>query len=154
VRAEFAAADALERNDPEMVAATAQALATGAEGDVHGRLTRSRAYVRRLQALAVERPELAVAVARVLNLEHIVQELLDGNTVEGVAGIGPEGAVLERTSRHRLRTRGAWMVAISAVVLLVEAVIADGIPSVLLYVWTAVGLVLFMVGGYFILLKE
>jgi len=53
-----------------------------------------------------------------------------------------------------LRTRGAWMVAISAVVLLVEAVIADGIPSVLLYVWTAVGLVLFMVGGYFILLKE
>jgi len=149
-----AAADALERDDPELVTETAEALARGAESDVHGRLTRSRAYVRRLQDLAVERPELALAVGRVLNLEHIVEDLLAGSMVEGVAGIGPDGSVLERTARHRLRTRGNWMVAISAVVLLVEAVIADGIPSVLLYVWTAVGLVLFMVGGYFIMLRE
>jgi hypothetical protein len=46
------------------------------------------------------------------------------------------------------------MVAISAVLLLVEAVIADGIPSLLLYAWTAIALGLFFVGGYCIMLKE
>jgi hypothetical protein len=154
VRAEFAAADALEQHDPALVARTAAELRAGAEGDIHGRLTRSRAYVRRLQALAIERPELAIAVGRVLNLDHIVEDLLDGRTVEGVAGLAPDGSALARTSRHRLRTRGKWMVAVSAVLLLIEAVIADGIPSPLLYAWTTIGLGLFFVGGYLIMLKE
>lgn len=154
MRAEIAAADALEHDDPDLVARTADELRRGAEGDVHGRLTRSKAYVRRLQALAVERPELAIAVGRRLNLGHIVEELLDGRTVEGVAGISPEGTVLSRTPRHRLRTRGKWMLAVSGLVLLVEAVVADGIPSALLYGWTAIGLALFFVGGYFVMLRE
>ena len=42
----------------------------------------------------------------------------------------------------------------STVLLLVEAVIADGIPSALLYAWTAIGLGVFFVGGYSIMLKE
>jgi hypothetical protein len=154
VRAEFDAADALELDEPDLVARTADELKAGAEGDVHGGLTRSRAYVRRLQSLALERPELAIAVGRVLNLDHIVEDLLDGKTVEGVTGVAPDGSALNRTARHRLRTRGKWMVAISAVLLLVEAVIADGIPSPLLYAWTVIALALFFVGGYCIMLKE
>ena len=154
MRAEFVAADALEQDDPDLVARAADELKAGAEGDVHGGLTRSRAYVRRLQSLALERPELAIAVGRVLNLDHIVEDLLDGKTVEGVSGLAPDGSALTRNSRHRLRTRGKWMVAVSAVLLLVEAVIADGIPSLLLYAWTAIALALFFVGGYFIMLKE
>jgi hypothetical protein len=154
VRAAFVAADALEQDDPALVARTADELKAGAEGDVHGGLTRSRAYVRRLQSLALERPELAIAVGRVLNLDHIVEDLLDGKTVEGVAGLAPDGSALSRTSRHRLRTRGKWMVAISALLLLVEAVIADGIPSPLLYAWTVIALGLFFAGGYCIMLKE
>jgi hypothetical protein len=154
MRPEAEAATALGHDDPELVARTAAELRMGAESDVHGRLTRSRAYVRRLQALAVERPELAIAVGRTLNLDHIVEELLDGKTVEGVAGISAEGSVLSRTPRHRLRTRGKWMLAVSSVLLLIEAVIADGIPSALLYAWTTIGLALFFVGGYFVMLKE
>jgi hypothetical protein len=40
------------------------------------------------------------------------------------------------------------------VVLLVEAVIAGGVSSVLLYLWTAVGLALFFLGLYLIMLGE
>jgi hypothetical protein len=149
-----AAARALEHDDPGLVGRTADDLRAAAEADVQGRLSRSRAYVRRLQALAVERPDLAIAVGRKLNLEHIVEELLDGQTVEGVPGIGADGQVLAPTARHRLRRQGKILLAVSAVVLLVEAVIADGIPSALLYLWTAVGLALFFLGGYFVMLKE
>ncbi len=150
----FAAARALEHDDPELVARTADDLRAAAEGDVQGRLSRSRAYVRRLQALAEERPDLAIAVGRRLDLAHIVEDLLDGQTVDGVPGIGPDGRVLAPTARHRLRRRGKLLLVLSAVVLLIEAVIADGIPSILLYLWTAVGLVLFFLGGYLVMLKE
>jgi hypothetical protein len=33
-------------------------------------------------------------------------------------------------------------------------VVADGLASALLYAWTAVGLVLFFVGGYLVMLRE
>jgi hypothetical protein len=32
--------------------------------------------------------------------------------------------------------------------------VADGLASVLLYIWTAVGLGLFFVGGYLVMLRE
>ena len=43
---------------------------------------------------------------------------------------------------------------VKALLLLIEAVIADGIPSPLLYAWTVIALGLFFVGGYCIMLKE
>ncbi len=58
------------------------------------------------------------------------------------------------TARHRTRRRGAGILVVSALVLLVEAIVADGLASILLYVWTAVGLGLFFVGGYLVMLKE
>jgi hypothetical protein len=150
----FRAAELLAREEPDLVTRTADELRRGAESDIRGRLTRSRAYVRRLQELSIERPELAIAVSRRLDLGHIVEELLDGRTVEGVAGIGPDGRAMAPTSRRMLRQRGKVLVAVSAVLLLIEAVIADGIASALLYAWTAIGLSLFLVGCYCIMLKE
>ena len=48
----------------------------------------------------------------------------------------------------------AVILGISAAVLLVEAVTADSVPSVVLYLWTAVGLVLFGIGGVFVLVRD
>jgi hypothetical protein len=45
------------------------------------------------------------------------------------------------------------MLAASGLVLLIEAIVADGIGSILLYVWTAVGLALFFVGGYLVIYR-
>lgn len=106
-----------------------------------------------LQRLTVANAGLGVAVARQLGLEHITEDLLNGISIEGVSGIGPDGSVLPPTSRHRARRRGAWMLAASAVVLLIEAILADGLASILLYIWTAVGLGLFFIGGYLVMLK-
>jgi hypothetical protein len=150
LRVEFAAAEALERDDPELVARTAAELRAAAEGDLRRRVPRSKAYVRRLQALTVERPELGIAAAKALDLDHIVEDLLDGISVEGVPGIGPDGVVLSPTRRHTARLRGKWTLGISAVVLLLEAVLAYGIASWMIYLWTTVGLVLFFVGSYLV----
>ncbi len=147
-------AERLERDDPALVARTAAELRAAAEGDHRGGAPRGRAYVRRIQELTVERPDLGIAVARALGLEHIVEELLDGVSVDGVPGIGPDGMALPATRQHRTRRRGAVILGISAAVLLVEAVTADSVPSVVLYLWTAVGLVLFGIGGVFVLVRD
>jgi hypothetical protein len=151
---ELAAAAGLEQHDPEVVVRRAAQLRSDAEGDIHGRVTRNKAYVRHLQQLAVENPALAIAVGRSLNLDHIVEELLEGKTVEGVPGIGSDGAALAPNKRHRLRRWGKWTLGIGSFLLLIEAIVADGIPSAALYAWTAVGLVGFFVGFYLIMLKE
>jgi hypothetical protein len=150
----YASAAELERDDPALVARTAEDLRTGAEADLQSGVPRGRAYIRRLQELTVERSELGIAVGRSLGLEHIVEELLEGITVEGVAGIGPDGSVLPPTRRHRNRRRGVLLLVISGLLLLVEAVIADGLASAILYTWTAVGLGLFFVGCYLVTLRE
>jgi hypothetical protein len=154
VEAVWAAARQLESDDPGLVARTATELRARADQDHAAGAPRGKAYVRRLQASVVERPELGVAVARSLGLEHIAEDLLYGTTVEGVAGIGPDGAALPQTRRQRTRRRGKLILAVSALLLLIEAVIADGLPSILLYLWTAVGLGLFFVGGYLVMLRE
>jgi hypothetical protein len=151
---QFAAATRLQDDDPDLVARTAEELRSGAEADLRGGVPRGRAYVRRLQELTVERPDLGIAVARALGLVHIVEDLLAGSTVEGVAGIGPDGTVLPPSRRQRTRRRGKLILAASAVILLVEAVAAGGVSSVLLYLWTAVGLALFFLGLYLIMLGE
>jgi hypothetical protein len=149
-----ASAEELEHHDPVLVARTADALRSAAEEDHRAGAPRGRSFVRRLQALTVERSDLGVAVARELGLEHVVEELLGGSPVDGVPGIGPDGAALAPTRRTRARRQGALLLAVSAVLLLVEAVIADGISSILLYLWTVVGLGLFFVGGYLVMLRE
>lgn len=149
-----ASAHRLEKDDPALVASAADDLRASADED-HSRGTpRGKAYIRRLQELTVDHPELGIAVATELGLEHIVEELLSGISVEGVPGIGPDGRPLAPTSRHRTRRRGGWLLALSALVLLLEAIVAGSVGSILLYVWTAVGLGLFFVGGYLVMLKE
>jgi hypothetical protein len=144
---------ALADDDPELVLRTAAQLRTTAEDDHRGGTPRGKAYVRRLQQLIIERPVLGVAVARSLGLEHIAEDLLEGRSVDGVPGIGPDGSVL-KTRRHRTRWRGKVLLAVSALLLLVEAVTADALPSAVLYAWTAVGLGVFFVGGYLVMLRE
>jgi hypothetical protein len=150
----LASAQKLERDEPVLVARAADDLRTASEEDHKRGAPRGRAYVRNLQELAVGCPALGIAVARELGLEHIVEDLLNGISVEGVPGIGSDGAPMSPTSRHRTRRRGAWLLATSALVLLVEAIVADDLVSMILYVWTAVGLGLFFVGGYLVILKE
>jgi hypothetical protein len=149
----FLAATNLALDDPERVATAVEQFRERAEEDHRAGAPRGRAYVRRLQALLIENPGLGIAVARAVSLEHIAQELLEGTPVEGVPGIGPDGVALTSTGRHRTRRKGAVILALSAVVLLIEAVTADALASILLYLWTAVGLGLFFVGGYLVLLQ-
>jgi len=150
----FAEATQLEHDDAELVARVADQLRAGAAADLVGGVPRGRANVRRLQAMTIERPALGIAVARALHLEHIVEDLLAGMTVEGVPGISADGAELAPTGRHRARRRGALMLGASGLVLLAEAVAAGGLAAGLLYAWTAVGLGLFFVGGYLVMLRE
>ena len=149
-----ASAHRLETDDPTLVSGAAADLRAAADDDHTRGAPRGKAYIRRLQELTVDHPELGIAVARQLGLEHIVEDLLDGVSVEGVPGIGPDGRPLSPTSRHRTRRRGGWLLALSALALLLEAILAGSVASVLLYIWTAVGLGLFFVGGYLVMLKE
>jgi ribosomal protein L24E len=144
----------LEEEHSDLVAQRASELQAAADGDHRNGAPRGRAYVRRLQELAIDDPDMGIAVGRSLHLEHVVEELLAGISVDGVPGIGPDGHELPPNRRHTARRRGAWMLALSALLLLVEAVIADGIGSILLYIWTVVGLGTFFLGGYLVLLGD
>jgi hypothetical protein len=154
VRVEIAAAEALERDDPELVLRVTNEVRTAAEGDLRAGVPRGVAYIRRLQEVTLRRPELGIAVARALNLSHIVEDLLEGASVEGVPGIGTDGVELSATRRHKIRVFGKSILAFSVVVLLIDAVIGDGVATAVLYAWTAVGLGLFFVGTYLVMLRE
>jgi hypothetical protein len=154
VEGTFASARELERDQPDLVVHAAEELRSAAETDRAAGTPRGRAYVRRIQELVVERPELGMAVATSLGLEHIAADLLQGTSVEGVPGIGPDGVALTSTPRGRTRRWGKTLLMASIVLLLVEAVTADALASVLLYGWTAVALALFFLGLYLIMLRE
>jgi hypothetical protein len=150
----LASAERLEQEQPDLVASKALELQEWADGDHRNGAPRGRAYIRRLQELAIEDPAMGIAVGRALHLGHVVEELLDGISVDGVPGIGPDGTELPPNRGHTNRRRGAWILGLSAILLLVEAVIADGIGSILLYIWTVIGLGAFFLGGYMVLLGD
>jgi hypothetical protein len=146
-------ASRLERDEPDLVADAVERVRREAEADHQAGSPRGRSMIRRLRDVLIERPELGLAAARGLGLEHIAVELMDGHAVDGVPGLGLDGTPLPISLAHRSRRRGAWMLAASALVLLIEAVVAGDIGSILLYVWTAVGLGLFFVGGYLVIYR-
>jgi hypothetical protein len=148
------AATQLERDDPGLVADAVEQLRTGAEDDHRAGSPRGRSMVRRLRGVLGERPDLGLAVARQLDLEHIALDLLDGHSVDGVSGLAPDGTPLPTSREHRSKRRGAWMLAASGLILLLEAIVAGGVGSILLYLWTAVGLALFFVGGFLVMYRQ
>jgi hypothetical protein len=149
----FAARKLLD-HDPDSVARSVDRLRGAADADRDRGTPRGKAYVRRLQELLIERPELGLAVAESIGLAHIAEDLLAGVTVDGVEGIGADGTALAPSRRTASRRRGRWIILVSAGLLLLEAVTADSLPSALLYGWTAIGLGLFFVGGYLVLNRD
>ncbi len=144
----------LEREDPGLVVDAVEQLRSGAEEDHRAGSPRGRAVVRRLRSMLGDQPELGLAVARQLGLEHIALDLLDGKPVDGLSGLAPDGTPLPTSRRHRSRRRGAWILAASGLILLLEAIVAGGISSILIYLWTVVGLGLFFVGGYLVIYRD
>lgn len=148
------AAARLERTEPALVAEAVDRLRRGAEDDHRAGSPRGRATVRRLRTVLADRPDLGLAVARRLHLEHIAVDLLDGHTVDGVTGLGPDGTPLATGTGHRSKRRGAWMLAASVLVLLLETIVAGGVSSIVIYLWTVIGLGLFFAGGFLVIYRE
>ncbi len=147
------AATQLARDDPALVAGAIEWLQREAEEDHRAGSPRGRAMVRQLRAVLVGQPDLGLAVVRQLDLEHIALDLLEGRSVDGVSGLALDGTPLRASRGQRLKRGGAWMLAASGIVLLLEAIVASGVGSILLYAWTAVGLALFFVGGYLVIYR-
>jgi hypothetical protein len=141
-----AAATALDLEEPELVAAAKAECVAGAERDLRDGTPRGKAYVLRLRDLTVERPPLGMAVARSLGLEHIVEDLLEGTSVDGVTGISPDGEVLRSSPTDRRRRRGTVLVLLGGIVLLIGATAADSLSLLWVIVWT-VGSFALIFGG-------
>ena len=136
IKALEAAATALELEEPELVATAAAECVARAERELRDGMPRGKAYVLGLRDLTVGRPPLGVAVARSLGLEHIVEDLLEGASVDGVTGIGPDGEILAPSPSDRRRRRGTVLVLLGGIVLLVGATAADSLSLVWVIVWT------------------
>ncbi len=141
-----AAATTLELEEPELVATATADCVARAERELRDGTPRGKAYVLGLRDLTVEQPPLGIAVARSLGLEHIVGDLLDGTSVDGVPGIGPDGQVLAPSPSDRRRRRGAVLVLLGGIVLLVGATAADSLSLMWVIVWT-VGSFALIFGG-------
>jgi hypothetical protein len=140
------AATELERDDPELVRRAVADCEQGAQLDHAGGVPRGKAYVQRLRDLTHEEPALGVAVARALSLEHIVEDLLDGKSVDGVTGLSPEGEVLPPSRSDRRRRRGTVLLVLGGVVLLVGATAADSLSLFWVIAWTVVSFALIFTG--------
>ena len=141
-----AAAAELERADPDLVARVRVECEAGARQDLVDGIPRGRAVVLRLRGLTVERPSLGIAVARSLGLEHIVDDLLAGVSVDGVPGIGADGSILPPSRSDRRRRRGIVLLLIGGGVLLVGATAADSLSLPLVIARTATSFVLIFGG--------
>jgi hypothetical protein len=140
------AATTLELEDPDLVVSTRAECVAGAEQDLVGGTPRGRAYVLRLRDLTVERPPLGVAVARSLGLEHIVDDLLEGQSVDGVTGISATGDFLLPSRSDRRRRRGVILAVLGGVVLLAGATAADSLSLFPVILWTVASFVLIFGG--------
>jgi hypothetical protein len=147
------AAASIELESPELVASARAECVAGAEQDLIAGTPRGRAYVRRLRDLTVENPPLGVAVARSLGLEHIVEDLLQGTSVDGVTGISADGGVLRPSRSDRRRRRGVVLTVIGGVVLLAGATAADSLSLFPVILWTAASFALIF-GGLRDILRE
>jgi hypothetical protein len=141
-----AEATALQQEDPELVDRTATACRADAERDLANGIPRGKAYVLGLRDLAVERPPLAIAVGRSLGLEHLVVDLLEGRSVDGVTGISARGEVLPPSRSDRRRRRGAVLLLVGGLVLLVGATTADSLSLPLVIAWTVASFALIFGG--------
>lgn len=140
------AASVLEAEDPDLVARARAECVAGAEQDLVSGTPRGRAYVLRLRDLTVERPPLGIAVARSLGLEHLVDDLLEGTSVDGVTGISADGDVLLPSRSDRRRRRGVVLAVIGGVVLLAGATAADSLSLFPVILWTVASFVLIFGG--------
>jgi len=140
------AATTLEREDPDLVAGTSARCVAAAERDLLDGSPRGKAYVLQLRDLTAARPPLGIAVARSLGLEHIVEDLLEGTSVDGVTGIGPDGEVLQPSRADRRHRRGVILVLLGGVVLLVGATAADSLSLFWVILWTVTSFVLIFGG--------
>ena len=123
-----AVATALEHDDPVLVGHRRRPAPAAAEGDISGGPRGSAADVRRLHGT-----DHRAAGARHspspghFGLEHIVEDLLDGMTVDGVRGIGTDGTALPPpVVRHCAPLREKDLRAARFVVLVVEASVVEG----------------------------
>lgn len=140
------AATALERDDPERVAQATAGCRDGAHQDHLGGVPRGKATVQRLRDLTHEEPALGIAVGRSLGLGHIVEDLLAGTSVDGVTGLGEHGEILPPSRSDRRRRRGAVLLGLGAVVVLLGATAADSLALYAVITWTLASFVLIFVG--------
>ncbi len=131
-----AAATALEQQDPDLVDRARDECQAAAQQDLLNGVPRGAAVVLHLRDLTVERAPLGIAVGRSLGLEHIVDDLLAGKSVDGVTGISAEGHVLPPSRSDKRRRRGAVSLFLGGVVLLVGATFADTLSLALVIIWT------------------
>jgi hypothetical protein len=127
---------ALEQADPDLVDRAGAECQAAAQRDLVNGVPRGTAIVLRLRDLTVERPPLGIAVARSLGLEHIMEELLAGKSVDGVTGISAEGDVLPPSPSDKKRRRGTVFILLGGVILLVGATTADSLSLTLVIIWT------------------
>ena len=144
----------LQRDDPDLVERTAAACDAGARRDHLAGTARGKAYVLRLRDVTLERPALGIAVGRSLGLEHIVEDLLEGRSVDGVTGIGADGSVLAPSRSDRRRRRGTVLLLLGGLVLLLGATAADSLSLLLVIVWTVVSFALIFTGLWEVLHRE
>jgi hypothetical protein len=131
-----AEARGLEQEDPELVGRARDECQEGARQDLLKGVPRGAAIVLRLRDLTVEQPALGIAVARSLGLEHILDDLLAGKSVDGVTGLSADGQVLPRSRSDKRRRRGVVSLFLGGVVLLVGATFADTLSLTLVIIWT------------------
>ena len=131
-----AAAAKLEQDDPDLVERARVECQAAAQQDLLKGVPRGAAVVLRLRDLTVEQAPLGIAVARSLGLEHILDDLLAGKSVDGVTGISADGQVLPPSRSDKRRRRGAVSLFLGGVVLLVGATFADTLSLTLVIIWT------------------
>ena len=102
--------------------------------------------MQRLRDLTHDEPALGIAVARSLGLEHIVEDLLAGKSVDGVTAWARPGRSCRSAGPNGRRRGSGPVLAIGAVVVLLGATAADSLALYAVITWTLASFVLIFVG--------